>query len=174
MHSFFIPSFWLALNNLGKTVGDDKKLYKSLESKYVEEIESEIPDISAASPFGPLTQQASRKTLYHLIATLNASFPDYDFRLGFTSVLCLKLLSIEHTPTLWNSNAKAENFTKQPSLPLVVNSINNSLTYLGEAHPDLVQKLWTAIDSETNLSDRFIFSHRSIKWRPKRRRKNHQ
>jgi hypothetical protein len=64
----------------GKIVGEDKKLYKTLESKYIEEMESEVPDLQSTSPFGPLTHQASRKTLYHLIATLNASFPDYDFR----------------------------------------------------------------------------------------------
>jgi hypothetical protein len=32
------------------------------------------------SPFGPLNQPSSRRTLFYLIATLNASFPDYDFR----------------------------------------------------------------------------------------------
>lgn len=113
-----------------KTVGEDKRLYKTLESKYIEDMESEVPELSTVSPFGPLTQQASRKTLYHLIATLNASFPDYDF-----------------------SNVKAEHFTKQSALPLVINSINSSLTNLGENAPDLVQKMWTAIDGEVNLAD---------------------
>lgn len=32
------------------------------------------------SPFGPLTENASRRTFAYLITTLNASHPDYDFR----------------------------------------------------------------------------------------------
>ena len=80
------------LDLAGKTAGEDKKLYKTLESKYVEEMESEVPDLSSTSPFGPLTQQASRKTLYHLIATLNSSFPDYDFR-SFFFFLFISFLS---------------------------------------------------------------------------------
>ena len=32
------------------------------------------------SPFGPLDHPSSRKTLFYLISTLNASYPDYDFR----------------------------------------------------------------------------------------------
>ena len=57
-------------------------MYRTLEHKYSEELE-ESPELSNVSPFGPLTQHASRKTLYYLIATLNASFPDYDFRLFY-------------------------------------------------------------------------------------------
>lgn len=40
-----------------------------------------IPDIdlSRASPFGPLSQITARRTFAYLIATLNASHPDYDF-----------------------------------------------------------------------------------------------
>jgi hypothetical protein len=63
----------------GKPAGEDKKLYKVLESRYAED-QDEHDALPTASPFGPLTQHASRKTLYYLIAILNASFPDYDFR----------------------------------------------------------------------------------------------
>lgn len=34
----------------------------------------------SVSPFGPLTEGASKKTFMYLIATLNASYFDYDFR----------------------------------------------------------------------------------------------
>jgi hypothetical protein len=42
---------------------------------------AEIPeiDLSRASPFGPLSQITARRTFAYLIATLNASHPDYDF-----------------------------------------------------------------------------------------------
>lgn len=41
----------------------------------------EVPeiDLSRASPFGPLSQITARRTFAYLIATLNASHPDYDF-----------------------------------------------------------------------------------------------
>lgn len=40
-----------------------------------------VPEIylSRASPFGPLSQISARRTFAYLIATLNASHPDYDF-----------------------------------------------------------------------------------------------
>ncbi|KAJ2368080.1 RNA polymerase III-inhibiting protein maf1, partial [Coemansia sp. RSA 2607] len=69
-----------------KAAGADKKLYRYLEQKYQEDLE-EAKELSPQqssitnkfSPFGPLTESASRKTLFYLIATLNASFPDYEF-----------------------------------------------------------------------------------------------
>lgn len=36
-------------------------------------------DLSRSSPFGPLSQITARRTFAYLIATLNASHPDYDF-----------------------------------------------------------------------------------------------
>jgi len=66
-----------------------------LESKFAEELESEVPELSTISPFGPLTQPTSRKTLYHLIATLNACFPDYDFRYIFLKILKIHSFFLE-------------------------------------------------------------------------------
>ncbi|KAG8526750.1 uncharacterized protein KY384_008179 [Bacidia gigantensis] len=79
-----------------KAAGSDKKLYKnienSLESKYASLLSfsaglppdeareaGEALNLSRASPFGPLSQISSRRTFAYLIATLNASHPDYDF-----------------------------------------------------------------------------------------------
>ncbi|KAJ2045616.1 RNA polymerase III-inhibiting protein maf1, partial [Coemansia sp. S155-1] len=77
----------------GKVAGADKKLYRFLENKFqddLEEAKNLSPEQSSltniVSPFGPLTQSASRKTLFYLIATLNASFPDYDFRYVYFQV----------------------------------------------------------------------------------------
>jgi hypothetical protein len=69
----------------GKKAGSDKKLYKSLEQQFQDEI-ARSPDLSAlsVSPFGPLTEKSSRLTLIELISTLNAAFPDYDFSYVFS------------------------------------------------------------------------------------------
>jgi hypothetical protein len=60
------------------------------------------------SPFGPLDKAASRKTLFYLLATLNAAFPDYDF-----------------------SEVRPDQFSKQISTQMVINSVNTTLFNLG-------------------------------------------
>lgn len=79
----------------GKKAGSDKKLYKSLEQQYQEEIaRSPDPSVLSVSPFGPLTEKSSRLTLIELISTLNAAFPDYDFSWAFYSILLLSLVYV--------------------------------------------------------------------------------
>ncbi|KAI5293182.1 RNA polymerase III-inhibiting protein maf1 [Ascosphaera acerosa] len=84
-----------------KAAGPDKKLYKTiehgLESQYESLLrlsaslspphahassaasESLALNLARVSPFGPLSEHSSRRTYAYLIATLNASHPDYDF-----------------------------------------------------------------------------------------------
>lgn len=77
-----------------KAAGSDKKLYKNIENSLESQHESLIRlsaslsppnaemlhlNLSRSSPFGPLSQVSSRRTFAYLIATLNASHPDYDF-----------------------------------------------------------------------------------------------
>jgi hypothetical protein len=79
-----------------KAAGADKKLYKNIESSLESQYESLVKlgaslsgdnasaaamslNLSRSSPFGPLSQISSRRTYAYLIATLNASHPDYDF-----------------------------------------------------------------------------------------------
>lgn len=78
----------------GKAAGDDKKLMKRLEQTMLEELAtSPKPDVTAASPLGSLTDASTRTLLIRLISTLNASFPDYDFRCACTGVAAQGLLS---------------------------------------------------------------------------------
>ena len=75
-----------------KLAGDDKRVSKSLEQHYIDELQTldmsgdsslDTSGDSAGmgtSPIGPLSDSSSRRTLINLILTLNASFPDYDFR----------------------------------------------------------------------------------------------
>lgn len=39
-----------------------------------------LGDASPKSPFGPLHNPSIRKSFGHLVALLNAAYPDYDFR----------------------------------------------------------------------------------------------
>ena len=123
----------------GKRAGSDKKLYKNLEEQYQVQL-SKSPEAFegvAVSPFGPLTESSSRKTLINLISILNASFSDYDF-----------------------SNAKSEQFRKETSPYMVINSINTMLSNVIENfNVDMGPKLWTAIDNEIRLKECDIYTY---------------
>ena len=70
-----------------KNIKRDKKLFKSLESAYNDDVSHSPPlpsfialDREAEmTPFGLMDKHSSRKTLYLLIATLNVAFPDHEF-----------------------------------------------------------------------------------------------
>ncbi|KAI0787965.1 Maf1 regulator-domain-containing protein [Fomes fomentarius] len=70
-----------------KNIKRDKKLFRNLESAYADELSHSPPlpsDMaldreSEMTPFGPIQEHQSRKTLYLLIATLNVAFPDHEF-----------------------------------------------------------------------------------------------
>ena len=144
--------------------GSDKKLYKSLnEGSAPNELQALSPPQTVApgsiSPtnngscpaFPPgvrrrnpstgsqdeamLCDTISRKMLFYLISTLNAAFIDYDF-----------------------SNAKSHEFSREPSLQLVIDAISGNLSaIMGEPFVALKPGLWAAVDEEINLSECDIF-----------------
>lgn len=89
------------------------------------------------SPFGPLDQISARKTFAYLIATLNASHPDYDF----SSVL---------RPT---------DFRRERNLRIVVNAFNTTLFNLGVNVSKCLPKMWDTINLEMDLMHCNIYSY---------------
>lgn len=85
-----------------------------------------------------LCDTISRKSLFYLIATLNAAFePDYDF-----------------------SDAKSHEFSKEPSIQWVMNSVHSNLSAIaGDQFQTLRQALWSAVNDEINLSECDIYSY---------------
>src|SRR5205823_4586475 len=85
---------------------------KSLEGAYQDEASNSPPLPSwlalereaEVTPFGPIDQHSSRKTLYLLIATLNVAFPDHDF-----------------------SDVRPSHFIKEESGASVLNALSNTL-----------------------------------------------
>jgi hypothetical protein len=145
-----------------KMTGNDKKLYK-----YLNTTQGHSPnEMKALSPsesqqqliygFSPNSMYSSRnqmecaevdssefvsvisgKMLFTLLSTLNAAFPDYDF-----------------------SQAKSEEFSREPSLAFVVNNVDTNLsTSLGEQFVELSPRLWKAIDDEISLQECEIYSY---------------
>ncbi|CAG2108714.1 unnamed protein product [Medioppia subpectinata] len=138
-----------------KMAGNEKKLYKTMHNE-----EGKSPnDLQALSPpqtiiahshspnkysrsqssdgeGGHLCDTISRKTLFYLIATLNASHPDYDF-----------------------SNSRSDEFSKEPSVKWVMDAVDSNFfsTAARQAYNSVKAQLWSAIDSEITLSECDIY-----------------
>ncbi|KAF5367041.1 hypothetical protein D9758_004076 [Tetrapyrgos nigripes] len=93
-----------------KNIKRDKRLFKSLEDAYKDEVSNSPPSWLALqqeaeiTPFGPIDNHSSRKTLYLLISTLNIAFPDHDF-----------------------SDVRPVHFSKEPSGAAVLNALSTTL-----------------------------------------------
>jgi hypothetical protein len=85
-----------------------------------------------------ITRQGStRKLLINLILTLNNTFADYDFR-----------------------DLKPEDFVREHSLEMVMNSVNNKISRVDEeTNSQFCQRLWSAINSEMALHECDIYSY---------------
>lgn len=110
---------------------------------------ADIPeiDLSRASPFGPLSQITARRTFAYLIATLNASHPDYDFShllrpADFRKERSLRAIMQNVDSTLQNLRPKqnmAANFLAPPAAAHVATSEVWSA------------RMWSLIDQEMGL-----------------------
>ena len=160
-----------------KAAGRDKKLYKNIEHTLESQYESLLRfsatlsppqandaaaslNLSRSSPFGPLSQISSRRTFAYLIATLNASHPDYDF----------------------SQQLKPSDFRRERSLRHIMNTLDTTihnlqpkpLTFNGPAHwsSEITPasgailnpaqrwgpRMWRSIDKEMDLKECLIYS----------------
>jgi hypothetical protein len=138
-----------------KAAGSDKKLYRNIESSLESQYESLLKlsasvsppqdsglssvDLSRSSPFGPLSQVSSRRTFAYLIATLNASHPDYDF----SHIL------------------RPADFRKERSLKAVINTIDSTLYNLRPSSGMTLQ-----VPSQTSYSTTSSAPTTSQSWGP--------
>ncbi|RWS05780.1 repressor of RNA polymerase III transcription MAF1-like protein [Dinothrombium tinctorium] len=155
-HTYFVLNFRVESYSC-KMAGGDKRLYKRMHA----EPGTSPNDLQALSPpqttvsfshspsknfgrsnsdsegVGHLCDTISRKTLFYLISTLNASFhPDYDF-----------------------SDAKSDEFSKEPSIGWVMNAVDSNFlsTAAHQAYNALRAQLWSAIDAEINFQECDIY-----------------
>lgn len=92
---------------------------------------------SGSEDEGVLCDTIARKTLFHLISTLNVAFPDYSF-----------------------SDTKAEEFTKEPSLQFVCQNVDNLLSVAATSqYAKIHDKLWVTLNKEINLLECDIYSY---------------
>ncbi|XP_043284082.1 repressor of RNA polymerase III transcription MAF1 homolog isoform X1 [Venturia canescens] len=139
-----------------KMAGNDKQLYKRFNAEHgvnphdlqaLSPPQTSLGTSPAQSYFsrsisgdedGPLCDTISRKTLFYLIATLNSAFhPDYDF-----------------------SDAKSHEFSKEPSLQWVMNSVDSNLSATaGDHYRTLRSALWAAVEDEISMNECDIYSY---------------
>lgn len=122
------------LQMLGPSTGSP--ITQPMINTYLNQLGSDTDNNDLSESFSANIDIISRKTLFYLISTLNASFqPDYDF-----------------------SNTLSNEFSKEPSFEIVVKAIENYLATV-DCYSRLKQQLWDAIDKEINLTDCEFYSY---------------
>lgn len=129
-----------------KMAGGDKAFYKrfTADGETSRDLQALSPPEGAfqsrslsGDEEGMLCDTISRKTLFYLIATLNAAFPDYEFSL-----------------------AKSNEFSAEPSLSWVQSAVDSAISAVGGARwRQLRTALWSAINDEVQLPECRIYSY---------------
>jgi hypothetical protein len=156
-----------------KAAGSDKKLYRNIENSLESQYESLLRlsasvsppndsgpsplNLSRSSPFGPLSQVSSRRTFAYLIATLNASHPDYDFShilrpADFRKERSLKAVINTIDSTLYNLRPSSGMILQVPS--------QTSYTTAASAPPTSQAwgpQMWSIIDQEMTLKECTVY-----------------
>ena len=163
-----------------KAAGNDKKLYKNIEHSLESHYETILRfsaslsppqassaaaslNLSRSSPFGPLSQISSRRAFAYLIATMNASHPDYDFSqllrpADFRREKNLKVVMNTLDTTLYNLRPRPA-----LSMPDGPPHWSSTVTPAGACSPSPGQqwspRLWQVIDKEMDLKACSIYCY---------------
>ncbi|KAL8951253.1 MAG: hypothetical protein Q9222_002755 [Ikaeria aurantiellina] len=164
-----------------KAAGADKKLYKDIEdglqaqheaarqlSKSLAESRTVLPgqsvDLSRSSPFGSLSQTSARRTFAYLIATLNASHPDYDFSHLLRPSDFRREKSLRHVmntldTTLYSLRPRPTSNTSL-GIPTYWTTIAASAPATVAGNGDIWNpRKWRMIDKEMNLKECSIYAY---------------
>ncbi|CAG8021098.1 unnamed protein product [Penicillium salamii] len=158
-----------------KAARSDRKLYNHIEQSLEAQYESvlrfsaslsppnahdaaETLNLSRSSPFGPLSDHSSRRTFAYLIATLNASNPDYDFSqvlrpTDFRRERNLKRTMNTIDSTLLNLRPR-ENLTLSPASPATLSG-----SYNAGSSSSWGPRVWKTIDEHMSLKECSIYSY---------------
>ncbi|KAB5535133.1 Maf1 regulator-domain-containing protein [Coniochaeta sp. 2T2.1] len=153
-----------------KAAGSDKKLYKnidkSLESQHAallkfgaslsppqRESLSASLNLSRSSPFGPLSEISSRRTFAYLIATLNASHPDYDFSHVLRPADFKREKNLRRVMNNIDSTLSSVRPSPDAAMP------RNSPPGLASTAPVWGPQMWALVNKEMTLKDCTVFSY---------------
>ncbi|KIH93124.1 hypothetical protein SPBR_02754 [Sporothrix brasiliensis 5110] len=165
-----------------KAAGSDKKLYKdidkSLESQHAallklgaslspphREEMAASQMLSRSSPFGNLAEISSRRTFAYLIATLNASHPDYDFSHVLRPADFRRERNLRKVMSLIDSTLS----NVRPSSLVLDSGLGSSMggasagsmpsAAAASASPLWGPQMWALINKEMHLQDCTVFSY---------------
>ncbi|CAJ2502395.1 Uu.00g097890.m01.CDS01 [Anthostomella pinea] len=169
-----------------KAAGSDKKLYRniecSLETQHAalvrfgaslsppqrKEMAASM-NLSRSSPFGSLNEISSRRTFAYLIATLNASHPDYDFSHVLRPTDFRREKELRHVMASIDSmlnNVRPHGtslLAPDPNSSYRAYSSSPSLNAAGggfaTSSPAWSPQMWNMIDKEMTLKDCTAFSY---------------
>ncbi|KAJ6133029.1 hypothetical protein N7471_008244 [Penicillium samsonianum] len=158
-----------------KAARSDRKLYNHIEQSLEAQYESvlrfsaslsppnahdaaETLNLARSSPFGPLSDHSSRRTFAYLIATLNASHPDYDFShvlrpTDFRRERNLKRVMNTVDSTLLNLRPR-ENTNLSPASPATLSG-----SYTAGSSSAWGPRVWKTIDEHMSLKECSIYSY---------------
>lgn len=158
-----------------KAARADRKLYRNIEQSLEAQYESVLRlsaslspprasdaasslNLSRSSPFGPLSDHGSRRTFAYLIATLNASHPDYDFShvlrpSDFHRERNLKKVMNTIDTTLFNLRPR-ENMDLTPPSPATLSG-----SYSTSAPSTWGPRMWRIIDEHMSLKECSIYTY---------------
>ena len=158
-----------------KACGSDKKLYKDiehdLENKYVTLLRAQSSEdpreaadaaqsmkLARSSAFGPMSSVSSRRTFAYLIATLNASHPDYEF---FGELKPTDFIRLRNLRQLMNTfDTMLYNLRPKPPVSYGSPHWSSAVTPAGAIVPTQKwsPKMWRLIDEEMHLAECTIYS----------------
>lgn len=164
-----------------KAAGPDKKLYKAIDEGLEKQHEDnkklsealarshaappgQSVDLSRSSPFGPLSQTSARRTFAYLIATLNASHPDYDFSYLLRPSDFRREKSVRHVMNTLDTTLYSlrPHPTSNASLaiPTYWTSIASSAPAIVSSNGDSWNpRKWRMIDKEMSLKDCSVYAY---------------
>ncbi|CAK7208679.1 RNA polymerase III-inhibiting protein maf1 [Sporothrix bragantina] len=162
-----------------KAAGSDKKLYKdidkSLESQHAallklgaslspphREEMAASQMLSRSSPFGNLAEISSRRTFAYLIATLNASHPDYDFSHVLRPADFRRERNLRKVMSLIDStlsNVRPSSLVLDSALASMGASVGSSSAASAASSPLWGPQMWALINKEMHLQDCTVFSY---------------
>ncbi|PSR76897.1 Maf1 regulator-domain-containing protein, partial [Coniella lustricola] len=155
-----------------KAAGSDKKLYKNIDRSLESQHEAMLKfgaslsppqrsslNLSRSSPFGPLSDVSSRKTFAYLIATLNASHPDYDFSHVLRPADFKRERPLRRAMTNLDATLRSARPNAQPTVDFPVSALLLPPAVYGTESPPWGPHMWALLDKEMTLKDCAVFSY---------------
>lgn len=158
-----------------KAAGGDKKLYKNIESDLEAQYASNLQfsrslsppqkdamaqslNLERKSPFGNLGVVSARRTFAYLIATLNASHPDYDFSMVLRPADFKRERSLRHVMNTFDSTMY--NLRPRPASSFVPKStLQSGAAYPPNSQPQWGPGMWRLMDQQMSLRECVVYRY---------------